>query len=214
LGSSLDELFESKQTRYKREQAALDAQERLREEERWQKSLDRPRAIQRNRQSGVDLRNNRVTLFVKSNCAECREVAQLLVNLGVPFTRKDTDLDKDARDELEQIWRRHPAKSKNLPLTIVGDHLVYGMDERKMVQALKRLRTPDSTKTSIETRKTELPSARQNIKQKPSAGSPEIAENSGGAVTPEIAENSGGAVTPEIPEDSGGAVSPPQAELP
>ncbi len=149
-GSIFDTVLESKETRYKREQEARDAQEKIEEERRWREALEREsqqrrEALERRRRTSQPI-PPQVVLFSTSDCAECREVAQLLSNLGVPYTQKLVDRDEQARKALESVWNSNPDKARSLPVTRIGRTHIFGFNERQMVSALKAVITPEAAR--------------------------------------------------------------------
>ena len=128
MDHKLDEWFESKQTRYKREQREADELKKRQEElDRQQQNLDSERRMldrQQPRQpapeqsgavtpqlppNAVDpalAKKVKVDLFVASDCPDCERMERYLNELGVPYERKVlTSGTAVERDYLQTVGR-------------------------------------------------------------------------------------------------------------
>lgn len=125
MNRTLDELFESKQTRYKREQKEADERRKLEE-----KVGKQQQEIEQNRreiegmagtitepqqprlptvpeaQEPRTLADMRVEIFVASDCPDCERTEQYLRDVGVPYSKRILSPGSDAeRDYLANVGR-------------------------------------------------------------------------------------------------------------
>ncbi|WP_226038163.1 glutaredoxin family protein [Aquibacillus saliphilus] len=71
-----------------------------------------------------------VVVYVSNNCRQCNKVLSLLEDGNVPYTKKNTSVNKDYMKELqgERIY--------GTPATFVNNEIVLGMQKSKLQRVL------------------------------------------------------------------------------
>jgi glutaredoxin-like YruB-family protein len=77
---------------------------------------------------------SKVTIYSTSWCAFCKTEKQWLDKLGVAYTEKDVEADKEAYEELMQ---KNGGAFQGVPVTDVDGDLVLGFDRPKIDSLLK-----------------------------------------------------------------------------
>ena len=143
-GSSLGNIFESKQTRYRRELREADEQRKKEEELRWQQEqmeknkaeIERLRSrkapstpyynrLPKNEKGRAN--NVAVDLFVASDCSDCERMEQYLKEMGVPYEKKWLAENSPAeQDYMTNIGRGA------LPVTRINGKVVRGYEPERV----------------------------------------------------------------------------------
>ena len=81
-----------------------------------------------------DAQDPQVTVYSTTWCAFCKTEKQWLVKLGVKYTAKDIEEDKEAYNELME---KNGGNFQGVPVTDIGGELVLGFDRGKLDALLK-----------------------------------------------------------------------------
>lgn len=84
--------------------------------------------------SESDSKKAAVTIYSTTWCAFCHTEMQWLDKLGVPYVKKDIDIDEEAHKELD---KKMDGPVRGVPVTDIAGDLVMGFDRPKLQQALK-----------------------------------------------------------------------------
>ncbi len=74
-----------------------------------------------------------VTLFFSPTCAYCKQVQEFLAHRNVEFVARDVSRDPDALRDLVRLTGKY-----NVPVVVVGDHVVVGFDRARLERLLPR----------------------------------------------------------------------------
>jgi len=81
-----------------------------------------------------DAQDPQVTVYSTTWCAFCKTEKQWLDKLGVKYTAKDIEEDKEAYNELME---KNGGNFQGVPVTDIGGELVLGFDRGKLDALLK-----------------------------------------------------------------------------
>lgn len=76
-----------------------------------------------------------ITIYSTSWCAFCHTEMQWLDSLGIPYTAKDIEADKEAYEEL---MSKNDGNYQGVPVTDIKGDLVLGFDRPKLQEAMKK----------------------------------------------------------------------------
>lgn len=76
-----------------------------------------------------------ITIYSTSWCAFCHTEMQWLDKLGIPYTAKDVEADKDAYEEL---ITKNGGSYTGVPVTDIGGDIILGFDRPKLQDAIKK----------------------------------------------------------------------------
>jgi|SRR5690606_473525 len=79
--------------------------------------------------------NNDITIYSTSWCAFCHTEMQWLDSLGIPYTAKDIEADKEAYEEL---MAKNGGNYQGVPVTDIKGELVLGFDRPKLQAAIDK----------------------------------------------------------------------------
>ena len=165
VNKKIDEVFESTETKYKREQKEADEKAKMQEElkQQQQEIQDNQRILDRNNHSahfpsernsrasgGVSREGSstmlpsaktgeasgvRVVVFSASNCPDCEKVKQFLKGVQVPFISYDLGKDKNA----ETYYVNNIGRGV-IPVTEINGTVVRGYDPDEMRRLIREAR--------------------------------------------------------------------------
>lgn len=76
-----------------------------------------------------------ITIYSTSWCAFCHTEMQWLDKLGIPYTAKDVEADKEAYDEL---LAKNGGNFQGVPVTDIKGDIVLGFDRPKIQAAIEK----------------------------------------------------------------------------
>lgn len=76
----------------------------------------------------------KVTVYSTSWCAFCHTEMQWLDKLGIAYTAKDVEADKDAYDEL---MNKNGGNYQGVPVTDIAGDIILGFDRPKLQASLE-----------------------------------------------------------------------------
>lgn len=87
-----------------------------------------------------------VKLYETAWCGYCKATRELLKKYNVPYQARDIEKSNQAKQEFKQLGGR------GVPVLVVGDEILYGYNQRKIVNTLeawvKQNKAKDSSKTT------------------------------------------------------------------
>lgn len=76
-----------------------------------------------------------ITIYSTSWCAFCHTEMQWLDKLGIPYTAKDVEADKEAYDEL---LAKNGGNFQGVPVTDIKGDIILGFDRPKIQAAIEK----------------------------------------------------------------------------